>query len=220
MKSANAKTGWEGASRLSGLACVSSIYGFLVLTLLLAVMVSSVAGKDPIMPTFGQGPIKVSLYTDYFCPPCRIMEPELEPILVDLVKKGRITLTFVDTPTSPYTSLYARYFLYAVNAGGSFEHALLARNALFEAAAQMITEREKLEGFLKDKGVEFKAVDVTPTLVFWNRHLKENNVSSTPTCVMIKGDRKEFFQGPSDIIKAMKDLTESQGEEHVREKGI
>ncbi len=71
-----------------------------------------VYGEDALLPSFGKGAIKVSLYTDYFCPPCRGMEPKIEPILVELMKNGTVTVTFVDTPTSPYTSLFARYFIY------------------------------------------------------------------------------------------------------------
>ena len=61
---------------------------------------------EEVLPTFGQGEIQVILYTDYFCPPCRSMEPDVEPILKDLMKTGKINLTFVDTPTkSTYFSL-------------------------------------------------------------------------------------------------------------------
>ena len=71
-------------------------------------------GQENPLPPFGSGTIKVRLYTDYFCPPCRDMEPDLEPLLLDLVKDGTIHLTFIDVPTSQHTTLYARYFLYAL----------------------------------------------------------------------------------------------------------
>jgi hypothetical protein len=70
---------------------------------------------DFVIPTFGEGKANVRLYTDYFCPPCRAMEPDAEPLLAELVKKNKIALTFIDTPLYQYSSLYARYYLYAMN---------------------------------------------------------------------------------------------------------
>ena len=168
-------------------------------------------GESTPLPAFGKGPIKVNLYTDYFCLPCRDLEPKIEPILVDLMNQGLINLTFVDTPTSPYTSLYARYFIYALNVNKDFDHALLARNALFEAAESMIIERRKLEDFLKSRGVELKPVDVSPVLGFWNQNLKEDNISSTPSCVIVNGEKKEYFKGPVNVLKALQGLKGNAG---------
>ncbi len=86
---------------------------------------------DNLIPTFGQGPIKITIFTDYFCPPCRGLEPKIEPIIKELMEKGMITLTFVDTPTGPYTSLYTRQFIYALNFNRDFQSALYARHTLF-----------------------------------------------------------------------------------------
>ena len=56
-----------------------------------------------------------------------------------------ITLTFVDTPIHPSTSLYARYFLFTLNEKNEFDHALRVRALLFQAAKSKIVEKEKLE---------------------------------------------------------------------------
>lgn len=169
-------------------------------------MVTPVYGGDTLIPSFGKGQITVRLYTDYFCPPCREMEPKLEPVIVNLINQGFINIIFIDTPNSPHTILYARYFLYALNANNDFYHTLLARNALFAAAENMIMEKEKLEVFLKNRGVKFKTGDVFAALNFWNRYLKEDNITSTPTCVISRGEKKEIFMGSVDIIKALESL--------------
>ncbi len=39
-------------------------------------------GQESPLSSFGSGTIKVRLYTDYFCSPCRDMEPDLEPLLL------------------------------------------------------------------------------------------------------------------------------------------
>lgn len=170
-----------------------------------------VYGEDALLPSFGKGAIKVSLYTDYFCPPCRGMEPKVEPLLVELMKKGAVTVTFVDTPTSPYTSLFARYFVYALNANQDFEAVLYARNTLFEAAEQYLTDKTKLEEFLKERGIGIKPVDISSVLSFWNQALKEDDIKSTPTCVIIQGDKKEKFMGSMEILKALEALINGKG---------
>jgi len=161
---------------------------------------------EEVLPTFGQGAIQVILYTDYFCPPCRSMEPDAEPLLRDLMKTGKINLTFVDTPTNQLTSLYARYFIYALNANQEFEEVLKARNTLFEAAEKKIQDKAKLEEFLKEKGINWKPVDVTAAFNFWNKYLKDDSVRSTPSCVVKRGEKKEIVVGSLEILKALENL--------------
>ena len=55
-----------------------SIWIVIILTGLAA---ASLSYGEEVLPTFGQGEIQVILYTDYFCPPCRSMEPDVEPFL-------------------------------------------------------------------------------------------------------------------------------------------
>ena len=77
-----------------------SVLAIFIFTWLLPGIVSPVFGEGEILPSFGNGAIKVVLYADYFCPPCRGIEPQLEPLITDLMKTGKINLIFVDTPTS------------------------------------------------------------------------------------------------------------------------
>ncbi len=84
--------------------------------------------EETAIPTFGQGRVNVRLYTNYFCPPCRAMEPDVEPLLADLIEKNRINVMFIDTPFYQYSSLYAKYHLYAMNDKSEFEHALATRD--------------------------------------------------------------------------------------------
>lgn len=177
-----------------------------VVAFLLSLMVTDLSYGEELLPTFGQGAIQVILYTDYFCPPCRSMEPDAEPLLRDLMKTGKINLTFVDTPTNQLTSLYARYFIYALNANQEFEEVLKARNTLFEAAEKKIQDKAKLEEFLKEKDIDWKPVDVTPAFNFWNRYLKDDSIRSTPSCVVKKGEKKEVVVGSLEILKALENL--------------
>ena len=174
---------------------------------------------ENLISTFWQGPIKITIFTDYFCPPCRGLEPKIEPIIQELMDKGMITLTFVDTPTSPYTSLYTRQFIYALNFNRDFNFALLARNTLFEAAEQHITERAGLEEFLKERAIALKPVDIAPVLAFWNQTLREEEVNSTPSCVIVNGGKKEKLRGSLDVLKALESLVTSPKEAKPPEGG-
>jgi hypothetical protein len=151
--------------------------------------------------TFGSGKVKVRLYSDYFCAACGKLEPMLDEVVGDLVKKNKITLTFVDTPVHKHSPLYARYFLFILNEKKDLKHALTARAALFEAAQQAkITEAEKLEEFLKKKGIKFAPFDVVPVFKGLEGFFREDKITATPTCVIITGAKKELFQGTNPIV--------------------
>jgi thiol:disulfide interchange protein DsbA len=156
-----------------------------------------------ILPSYGQGKVVVRLYTDYFCSPCRAGEPKIEALLIDLVKKNKINLTFVDTPAHRETPLYARYFLFILNYKKDFEHALFARNVLFEAASVKITTAEKLEWFLAQKGIKCKPLDTKQTFEAMSRHIQDDGVKNTPTMVIDNGAQKQLISGVENIIVAL-----------------
>jgi hypothetical protein len=164
-------------------------------------------GPAPPFPTYGAGAIQVRMYTDYFCAPCRDMEAPVEPVLRDLLKRKVITLTLVDVPFHRYSPLYAQCFLSALMGKNDLEHAIKVRNILFEAAANaQITTKGQLEEIFKSKRITFTAVDPKPAFKRYNALITEDNVHSTPTCVIIRSVKKEVFTGNQDILKALKHL--------------
>jgi hypothetical protein len=168
-------------------------------------------GQETPLPSFGSGTIKVRLYTDYFCSPCRDMEPDLEPLLLDLVKDGTIHLTFIDVPASQNTTLYARYFLSALAEKKDFDSALQARRVLFEAAGKRVTDKNQLVNLLAEKKIGLKPVDLNPVFILWNRYLQEDQIRSTPSCVIVHGDLKETHVGGLEVIKALEILRDNFG---------
>ena len=158
------------------------------------------------LPSYGTWKILVRIYTDCFCPPCRAMEPKIDPILIGLVKKNIINLTFVDTPISKSSALYARYFLYIVNENKDFELALRARSVLIGASLEKITDQVKLKEYLKNKWMIFKPFDTKPAFDMLNGYLKEDKIHSTPTCVInLDGKVKQYTGGP-EILSALERL--------------
>ena len=187
---------------------VGAIFVAIAVFLVFLVPVSSLAqvGGNTSLLTFGSGKIKVRLYSDYFCAACSRLEPQLEPIITDLVKRNIITITFVDTPAHKYSPLYAQYFLSILSDKKELAYALAVRGVLFEGAKNNIIEKEKLEAYLTEKGIRFKPFDVKPVFAILQAYFKEDKIKATPTCVFLKNDKKESFQGVDDILKALRNL--------------
>ncbi len=186
------------------------ILGFILFLIFFEGNVTPLYAENPsntdLLPSFGNGKIKVRLYTDYFCGPCRSIEQRLEKVITDLVEKGIISITFIDTPVHKHTHLYARYFLYVLNKNKELKKSLSARSVLFEAAELKITEEKRLKEFLKKKGIRFSPIDVKPTFTIFNTYLKKDRVDATPTCVIFDGENKSY-KGTEDIMKALERLS-------------
>jgi len=189
-------------------ACL--IIGYILFSLFFQGMVTPLYAEElpkaNLLTSFGTGKTQIRLYTDYFCGPCSSIEPKLEKIIPDLVKNGTVSITFIDTPIHKYSGLYAKYFLYILNEKKDFNYALLARAILFEAAKNKVTEKEKLEKYLKSKGIRFKPFDIKPTLSSYNTFFQEDNINATPTCIIMSNGEKSTFKGADDITKALEGL--------------
>lgn len=163
-------------------------------------------GGDLPVPNFGNGPVQVRLYADYFCDSCRDLEPQIEPIVRELVNKNIITLTFIDTPMHPNTTLYARFFLYVLNEKKDLELTFRARNVLNEAAEKNITAQGKLETHLNASGIKFKPFDIKPVFDRLNIFLRSDDIRETPTCVIETKGKTETLTESADIVSALKKL--------------
>jgi thiol-disulfide isomerase/thioredoxin len=167
----------------------------------------SYAQEAPVsVPVFGQGKVNVRLYTDYFCPPCRSMEPEVEPIILDLLQNKRINLTFIDTPFYHHSVLYARYYLYALNEKREIGQALSVRNTLMSAAENNVGESAQIERLLADKGIKTKPFDPRSVFELYEEMSKDDNIKATPTCIVEQNGKKERATGKFGIVRLLKSL--------------
>lgn len=196
--------------RLKKLVILSAVIGLILFAIFFRGSATPLYASDLPVPEFGKGQIKVRLYTDYFCPPCRALEPKMEPILTELVGNGTIHLTFVDTPSSGVSAMYARYFLFIMNEKRDFEHALLARSVLIGAALKKIKDHSKLEEYLKEKWIRFKPFDAKPVFDIMNGYLKGDRINSTPTCIIENQGKKGQYVGAAEIIKALENIKRMQ----------
>lgn len=181
--------------------------GFCILVLMLGV---ACPAGETVVPAFGEGKINVRLYTDYFCPPCRDMEPDIEPILTELVREKLIRLTFVDTPFYRSSPLYARYFLYAMNEKNTLDNAFFVRRSLIEAAKKQIYDAQKLEAFLNERKIGFRSYDVKPVFSTLSGYLKQDNIEKTPTCLIEKNGKTHKYEGKPDITDALGKLRQTK----------
>jgi len=185
---------------------IFAVLGLLFFVVFFDGSVTPAFAAEPLKPSFGNGRVHVRIYSDYFCNPCSKLDPEISKPIANLVKKNAIQVTFVDTPVSQYTALYARYFLYALNEKKDIDYANKVRHVLFQAAAQNITDREKLEEHLKKNGIKYNVFDPTPSFKILTGYLTEDNIRSTPTVVILDSGRKQVVKGSANITKAIGEI--------------
>jgi hypothetical protein len=189
------------------------VLGYLFVVLTFSGSVTPAYGAErPSAPSYGNGPYELIIFTDYFCPPCQAVESDMDWYLNEFLSKGGVRVTFIDMPLHELTPLYARYFLYVVNAGGGYREILHARKVLFELAAANAAATDKaLAQKLKERGVVFKPYDPKPVFAVLDRTIKEYKANATPSC-FVKYSSTDIRKhlGPEEIRKGLAELWSAQ----------
>jgi protein-disulfide isomerase len=166
---------------------VVSILGYLAILLTFSGSVTPAYGQEAVraVPSLGKGPYEIIMFADYLCPPCRQIDSKTEPLFKELLASGKVKITFVDVPFSAVTPMYAKYYLYSVNAGAN-EHGILhIRRVLFDAAqGKNIKMEEDLQAYLKERKISWKAMNEKSVYPLLSAVIKENKVDETPSCVI------------------------------------
>ncbi len=164
-----------------------SVLGYLTILLTFSGSVTPAYGQDVprVIPSLGTGSYEVIMYSDYFCPPCRRIDTKAEPLLKELLATGRVRITSVDVPFFHATPIYARYYLYAVNANSDVENVFHVRKILFDAAqVRRIQTENDLVTYLKEQNVIWKAMDEKSLFPLLSASIKQNQITQTPTFVI------------------------------------
>jgi hypothetical protein len=164
-----------------------SVLGYLTILFTFSGSVTPAYGQDAPrdIPSLGNGPYEVTVFADYFCPPCRRIDTKAEPLFKELLATGKVKITFVDVPFAQATPVYAKYYLYAVNAGADNKEVLRIRTSLFYAAqAKNIRKEDVLLGYLSEQKIIWKAFDEKPVFQQLSRVIKQHMIDTTPTCVI------------------------------------
>jgi thiol:disulfide interchange protein DsbA len=184
-----------------------SLLGYLTILFTFSGSVTPAYGQDSasVIPSLGKGKYEIVMFTDYFCPPCRRIDTKAEPLLKELLATGKVKITFVDAPFHSATPIYAKYYLYAVNANADADSVLHVRKILFEAAQdKRIQKEDALLAYLKEQKILWKAMDEKSIFPMLSAKIKENNVDQTPTCI-IKYSAKDIkkYIGDEEIWKGL-----------------
>ncbi len=166
---------------------VVSILGYLAILLTFSGSVTPVYGQEAAraVPSLGKGPYEIIMFADYLCPPCRQIDSRTEPLLKELLATGWVRIAFVDVPFSAVTPMYAKYYLYSVNAGADEQGILHIRRVLFDAAqGKNIKMEDDLIGYLKEQKIFWKAMNEKSIFPLLSAIIKEHKVDATPTCVI------------------------------------
>ncbi len=96
---------------------------------------------------------------------------------------------------------------YALKENNDAEHAFRVRKILINASTdKSITTKERIEAIFEEEGIPYAAFDAKPAFDAYNVLLKEDNIKSTPTCVIVKSGQKKSFVGGKGIVNALKSL--------------
>lgn len=179
-----------------------------ILVLLVAMVRTTHAAEEAPIFSCGAGRYELIIFTDYFCQPCQKMEGGLNKTIEEMINRGRVRVTLVDLPLFKLTPLYAKYFLYALNASATCKDALKARQFLFERAFRIgAITAEHLERDFKSEGIAIKPYDTGPSLAKYSEIIRKYRVHSTPTFVFVYSPTDvRKYSGSEPIKKGMAEL--------------
>jgi hypothetical protein len=166
---------------------IFSLLGYLTILFTFSGSVTPAYGQEIAngVPTLGKGSYEVTVFADYFCPPCLRIDTKAEPLLKKLLATKKVKITFVDVPFHKPTPIYAKYYLYAANANSEANNILHVRKILFEAAQVKHIETENaLVAYLNEQKISLKTLDEKSIFSTLLTMIKENNIKSTPTCII------------------------------------
>jgi len=179
----------------------------------LAQAVSSIAygasRNQPVYPIYGNGPIEIRLYTDYFCPPCRGMSPYVEPLLRDLVQRNKIKLALIDVPMSRQSADYAKEYLNCLHYYSHDLETAISLKSHFNYAAE---NGYRIEWYLNSAGIEHAkgSKDLLSTVLsYYKEKIREDRIRATPTCVVRNypaSGSKRSYVGGKQILEALNEI--------------
>jgi hypothetical protein len=177
-----------------------SLLGYLTILFTFSGSVTPAYGQtiDKVVPSLGKGPYEIIMFADYFCPPCRIIDTKAEPLLKELLATNKVKITFVDVPFHSITPIYAKYYLYAINANPDANSVLHIRKELFDAAQERhILTEDALVVYLNEQKISWKILDEKSMFTMLSDIMRKNKIVRTPSCVIkySSTDEKKYIGG-------------------------
>jgi thiol:disulfide interchange protein DsbA len=192
-------------SRAHLVALLITVYFFIILSFMV-IPASVYAAEKSTPPSYGNGPVELIIFTDYFCEPCQRLEGEFEVLLDKLLMKGEVKITFVDIliPGNLSSPLFTKYFLYAAQAETGYANTIKARKIILKMARQNSITEGAIEKTFKTEGIAFKIFNYKPVLIESKILISRHKVSKAPAYVL-KYPQKETrkFTDPEQIRKVL-----------------
>jgi thiol:disulfide interchange protein DsbA len=162
-----------------------SLLGYLTILFTFSGSVTMAYGQttDGVVPSLGKGKYEIVMFADYFCPPCRRIDTKAEPLLKEFLATNKVKITFIDVPFHSATPIYAKYYLYAINANPDAKNVLHIRKILFDAAQDKHIQTEvALVVYLNEQKISWKIFDEKSILKMLSNIIRKNKITNTPTC--------------------------------------
>lgn len=184
------KTTWKGIS-----ACVIFCLGFMLAFFGTSKFNPLQAAENSLKEkmAFGNQDSSVDMYifTDWKCPACRAIEPELEKLVTSAGSLAKIY--FVDLAVHPETMNFTPYNLsFMVNNKASyFKLRKMLENISLETGTPSQEQIESEMQKLGQKFVELNYADVDIGNKFYKKLERQYNVDRTPTVVIVNSEAKK-----------------------------
>jgi len=173
--------------------------------------------KESIAFGTNKSPIEVYVFTDWFCPACRLVEPIFEKMAPAVQKEGK--LYFIDAYIHDESMNYSPYNLsFMIYQKPKY---FQLRNALLALTDKTKSPSEKqVETAIAPLGVEYKEVnykDISLATKMFQKLKRQFDITGTPTVIVVNLDTKKGkkLSGTTDIteanvLKAIEDLKEKK----------
>lgn len=184
------KIGWRGIASLSAFA-----FGFLFAFVGVSKVNELQAVQDNISSQMWFGsqssPVEIYLFTDWACPACRKLEPEIEQLLPELNSKAKFM--FVDLAVHPATYNYSPFNVAFII--HNKDRYLQVRHVLTQLslATESPTEQQVNEA-IKDVGVQYHALnfaDIALANKYFKELSKKYDIDATPMMVIVNTSTKK-----------------------------
>lgn len=210
------KSIWKGIAGV-----VALIVGFFIASLAVSQFNPLAAAENTIKEGlfFGEksSPIEVYFFTDWACPACRQLEPELEKMAPDIMKKGK--LTFVDHAIHTETLNYSPYNV-SFMLKNKPEYLKIRKDLIqlsTESKEPTLEEIEKIAAKNQIKYVPLNFSDIALSQKYFKDLATQFGIKATPTVIVINAETKKGKKligfeeiNEANILKAIDSLNPSK----------
>lgn len=181
---------WKGISSIS-MMCIGFMTAFVGVTKYDQLAAAESSVKSSLAFGNKSSPIEIYVFTDWACPACRALEPQIEALAPKLMAEGQVV--FVDFAVHPETLNFTPYNLaFMIKNKPAY---LQLRNMLSQISEtnQTPTEEQIAAAAQKigEKYDELHYADVALATKYFNELAQQFQVNGTPTVVVINTDTKK-----------------------------